>query len=170
MTAQRRTIVRNLMLAGLAVALAACSSAEKPELGANAGASGAQAGPVVPGSERDFIVNVGDRVHFLVDQWSLTPQAQETLRKQAAWLQRYPSITVRVEGHADERGTREYNLALSARRAQAVKNFLVSQGVAAGRISTIAFGKERPIALCDAESCWAQNRRAVTVITGGVRG
>jgi peptidoglycan-associated lipoprotein len=175
---EKRTIApcagRWLLAAGLAMALAACSSADKPQLDANAGnaalSGGAgQGGPVAPGSERDFILNVGDRVHFLVDQWSLTPQAQETLRKQAAWLQRYPSVTVRIEGHADERGTREYNLALSARRAQAVKNFLVSQGVAASRISTIAYGKERPIALCDAERCWAQNRRAVTVITGGAR-
>ena len=167
---------RWLLAAGLALTLAACSSADKPQLDAGAGAGGAglaggagQGGPVVPGSERDFILNVGDRVHFAVDQWSLSPQAQEILRRQAAWLKRYPSVTVRIEGHADERGTREYNLALSARRAQAVKNFLVSQGVAASRISTIAYGKERPIALCDEERCWAQNRRAVTVITGGAR-
>ena len=163
---------RLLLAAFVALALAACSSADKPKLGANAGnaALSGQNGPVTPGSERDFILNVGDRVHFLVDQWSLTPQAQETLRKQAAWLKRYPSVTVRIEGHADERGTREYNLALSARRAQAVKRFLIAQGVAPNRISTIAYGKERPIALCDAERCWAQNRRAVTVITGGARG
>ena len=161
----------------LGVVLTACAKDDKPQLDANAGlagqgagtGTGAGSGPVIPGSERDFIVNVGDRVHFLVDQWSLTPQAQETLRKQAAWLNRYPSVTVRIEGHADERGTREYNLALSARRAQAVKRFLISQGVAANRISTIAYGKERPVALCDAERCWAQNRRAVTVITGGAR-
>ena len=126
-------------------------------------------GQAIPGSEQDFIVNVGDRVHFQVDQWSLTPQAQDILRRQAAWLNRYPSVTVRIEGHADERGTREYNLALSARRAEAVKRFLISQGVAANRISTIAYGKERPVALCDEERCWAQNRRAVTVITGGAR-
>ncbi len=165
---------RWLLAAGLALTLAACSSADKPKLDANGGnaalSGGAgQGGPVVPGSERDFILNVGDRVHFAVDQWTLSPQAQEILRRQAAWLKRYPSVTVRIEGHADERGTREYNLALSARRAQAVKNFLVSQGVAANRISTIAYGKERPIALCDEERCWAQNRRAVTVITGGAR-
>ena len=166
---------RWLLAAALALTLAACSSADKPRLDPNAngaalaGGQGA-GGPVVPGSERDFILNVGDRVHFLVDQWSLTPQAQDTLRKQAAWLRRYPSVTVRIEGHADERGTREYNLALSARRAAAVKRFLVSQGVAPGRIATIAYGKERPVALCDAERCWAQNRRAVTVITGGARG
>ncbi len=164
-----------MLAVSLALALAACSSSDKPQLDPNAnnGAlSGGQGagGPVVPGSERDFILNVGDRVHFLVDQWSLTPQAQETLRRQAEWLKRYPSVTVRIEGHADERGTREYNLALSARRAAAVKRFLVSQGISPSRISTIAYGKERPVALCDEERCWAQNRRAVTVITGGARG
>ena len=177
---QLSTRVKHLALASLALTLAACSSADKPELGQNAGGQGAggaglsggaggAGGPVVPGSEREFIVKVGDRVHFLVDQWTLTPQAQETLRRQAAWLNRYPAVTVRIEGHADERGTREYNLALSARRANTVKNFLIGQGVAASRISTIAYGKERPVALCDAERCWAQNRRAVTVITGGAR-
>ncbi|HHI81588.1 MAG TPA: peptidoglycan-associated lipoprotein, partial [Rhizobiales bacterium] len=84
-----------------------------------------------------------------------------------AWLQQYPNVTIQIEGHADERGTREYNIALSARRATAVRNFLARQGIAASRMSTIAYGKERPVALCDAESCWNQNRRAVTVITGG---
>ena len=161
---------RLLPVMALAIILAACSNTNKPQLDANAGlAGGGAGGQVIPGSERDFIVNVGDRVHFLVDQWSLTPEAQDILRRQAAWLKRYPSVTVRIEGHADERGTREYNLALSARRAQAVKNFLVAQGIAPNRISTIAYGKERPVALCDEERCWAQNRRAVTVITGGVR-
>ncbi len=151
------------LLAGF-LALAGCSSANKPELDAGAGSGAAQ---VVPGSERDFMLNVGDRVHFLVDQSSLTPEARQILTRQAAWLRQYPNVTVRIEGHADERGTREYNIALSARRAATVKRFLVNQGVAASRISTIAFGKERPVALCDAEQCWAQNRRAVTVITGG---
>ena len=165
-------LARLLPMLALAATLAACSKDTQPQLdvsNAPGARQGTQGGPVVPGSERDFIVNVGDRVHFLVDQWSLTPEAQDILRRQAEWLNRYPSVTVRIEGHADERGTREYNLALSARRAQAVKRFLISQGVAANRISTIAFGKERPIALCDAERCWAQNRRAVTVITGGAR-
>jgi peptidoglycan-associated lipoprotein len=97
----------------------------------------------------------------------LTPEAQEVLRRQAAWLRQYPQVTIQVEGHADERGTREYNIALSARRATAAREFLLAQGVQAARLSTIAYGKERPVALCDAESCWSQNRRAVTVITGG---
>lgn len=121
----------------------------------------------IPGSERDFIVNVGDRVHFIVDQSTLTPEAQETLRRQVAWLRQYPGVAVQIEGHSDERGTREYNIALSARRASATQQFLIQQGVEGARLSTVAYGKERPVALCDAESCWNQNRRAVTLITGG---
>ncbi len=141
------------------LAVAGCSQKNRPDL-----ATEQQA---VPGSERDFIVNVGDRIYFIVDQSNLTPEAQETLRRQAAWLKQYPSVTIQVEGHSDERGTREYNIALSARRASATRQFLVAQGVAANRISTIAYGKERPVSICDAESCYSQNRRAVTVITGG---
>jgi peptidoglycan-associated lipoprotein len=114
-------------------------------------------------------VNVGDRVYFSEDKSTLSSEAQETLRRQAAWLKKYPEVTVQVEGHADERGTREYNIALSARRATAAREFLLAQGVSAKRISSIAYGKERPAAMCDAEQCWSQNRRAVTVITGGAR-
>lgn len=141
------------------LAVAGCSAKNRPDIVAEQTA--------VPGSERDFIVNVGDRIYFIVDQSTLTPEAQETLRRQAAWLRQYPTVTIQVEGHADERGTREYNIALSARRATATREFLVAQGIEPGRLSTIAYGKERPVALCDAESCWSQNRRAVTVITGG---
>ena len=155
--------IAGLKVAALAfglVALAGCSTTDKPDV----------ANPqqqAKPGTERDFILNVGDRVHFIVNQSTLTPQAMDTLRKQAAWLAQYPNVTVQIEGHADERGTREYNIALSARRATATRQFLASQGVQASRMSTIAYGKERPVALCDAENCWNQNRRAVTVITGG---
>jgi peptidoglycan-associated lipoprotein len=151
------------------LALAACSKKSTPNLEAAAGTQGLAANGAVPGSEDQFKTEVGDRVFFLVDQSNLTPEAQDTLRKQAAWLQQYPNVVVQIEGHADERGTREYNIALSARRATATKEFLIAQGVAAARISTIAFGKERPVALCDAEQCWSQNRRAVTVITGGAK-
>jgi peptidoglycan-associated lipoprotein len=154
------------------LALAACSKKSTPNLEAAAGTQGLAAngaGAAVPGSEDQFKTEVGDRIFFLVDQTNLTPEAQDTLRKQAAWLQQYPNVAVQVEGHADERGTREYNIALSARRAKTTKEFLIAQGVAAARISTIAFGKERPVALCDAEQCWSQNRRAVTVITGGAK-
>jgi peptidoglycan-associated lipoprotein len=112
---------------------------------------------------------VGDRVFFSEDQSTLSSEAQETLRRQAEWLNKYKSVTVQVEGHADERGTREYNISLSARRATAAREFLIAQGVTGSRISSIAYGKERPVALCDAEQCWSQNRRAVTVITGGAK-
>jgi peptidoglycan-associated lipoprotein len=144
--------------AGLLV-VGGCATQNRPDILAEQTA--------VPGSERDFMVNVGDRIHFIVDQSTLTPEAQETLRRQAAWLKQYPQVSVQIEGHADERGTREYNIALSARRASATREFLVAQGIQPGRLSTIAYGKERPVALCDAESCWNQNRRAVTVVTGG---
>ncbi|QPC45368.1 peptidoglycan-associated lipoprotein Pal [Kaustia mangrovi] len=141
------------------LAVAACSSSDRPDL--------QQQEAAVPGSERDFVLNVGDRVFFTTDVTTLSDEARETLRRQAAWLKLYPQIKVQVEGHADERGTREYNLALSAQRATNVRNFLVSQGIDASRLSTIAYGKERPVALCDAESCWSQNRRAVTIIMSG---
>ena len=150
---------------GCFLALAACSKKNTPDLNAGTGPGAA----AVPGSEQDFTVNVGDRVFFLEDKSTLNPEAQETLRRQAQWLNKYGKVTVQVEGHADERGTREYNIALSARRATAAREFLISQGVAATRISSIAYGKERPAALCDAEQCWSQNRRAVTVITGGAK-
>ena len=147
-----------------ALALAACAKKSTPDLEAANGAAAA-----MPGSEQDFAVNVGDRIYFAEDQSTLSPEAEETLRKQAAWLAQYPGVMIQVEGHADERGTREYNIALSARRATATREFLLAQGVDASRISTIAYGKERPVALCDAEQCWSQNRRAVTVITGGAK-
>jgi peptidoglycan-associated lipoprotein len=151
------------------LALAACSKKSTPDLEATAATNGLAAGQAVPGSAEQFQTEIGDRVYFLVDQSTLTPEAQDTLRKQASWLQQYPDVIVQVEGHADERGTREYNIALSARRATAAREFLIAQGVAPERVSTIAFGKERPVALCDAEQCWSQNRRAVTLITGGAK-
>jgi peptidoglycan-associated lipoprotein len=133
----------------------------------NAASLEAGAGVAPPGSVAEFQTVVGDRIYFLVDQSSLTPEAQQTLSKQAEWLKQYGNVTVQIEGHADERGTREYNIALSARRATVTREFLSAQGVEPSRVNTIAFGKERPVALCDAESCWSQNRRAVTVVTGG---
>ena len=145
------------------LALAACSKKNTPDLEAGTGG----VGQARPGSEQDFATNVGDRIYFIVDQSDLTPEGQEILTKQAQWLQQYSNVVVQVEGHSDERGTREYNIALSARRATATLEFLIAQGVNPKRISSIAYGKERPAALCDAEQCWTQNRRAVTVITGG---
>lgn len=147
------------------LALAACSKKNTPDLEANNGIGHA----AVQGSENQFKTEVGDTVYYLVDQSTLTPEGQETLRKQAAWLRQYSDVMIQVEGHADERGTREYNIALSARRATTTREFLVAQGVEAKRISTIAYGKERPAALCDAEQCWSQNRRTVTVITSGAK-
>jgi peptidoglycan-associated lipoprotein len=146
-------------IVGLAIMLAACSRQAQPK---QYGLSGG--GPATPGSEADFTSNVGDLVHFQVDSSSLTGEAQGILRNQARWLSQYPQYRVTVEGHADERGTREYNLALGARRAIAVRNFLASQGVSAARIRTISYGKERPVAVCDNISCWSQNRRAQTVL------
>ena len=122
---------------------------------------------ILPGSAQDFKVNVGDTVHFALNQYNIEENDKGTLSKQAAWLTRYPSVRLTVEGHADERGTREYNLALGARRANAVKEFLVAQGVAAGRLETVSYGKERPVCTESGEDCWSQNRRGVSVITGG---
>jgi peptidoglycan-associated lipoprotein len=117
-----------------------------------------------PGSQQDFVVNVGDRVFFETDSTELTPQARGTLDKQAQWLQLYNRYSFTIEGHADERGTREYNIALGARRAQTVHDYLASRGVDANRMRTISYGKERPVAVCNDISCWSQNRRAVTVL------
>jgi peptidoglycan-associated lipoprotein len=150
-----------------ALAITACAKNAAEEDGLAAGAGAGRAGYAAPGSAQDFVVNVGDRVFFETDSSDLTPTAQATLDKQAAWLQRYGRYSFTVEGHADERGTREYNFALGARRAEVVKNYLASRGLAAGRIRTISYGKERPVAVCDDISCWSQNRRAVTVLSGG---
>jgi peptidoglycan-associated lipoprotein len=162
---------RTAVLMSCFLALAACSKKNTPDLEAGGGAGGsgigAGANNVAPGSVEDFSTNVGDRIYFLVDQTDLTSEGREILSRQAQWLSQYPGVTVQVEGHADERGTREYNISLSARRATNTRNFLISQGVNGSRISSIAYGKERPAQLCDAEECWSQNRRAVTVITGG---
>ena len=110
---------------------------------------------------------MGDVVHFQVDSSALTGESQGILRNQASWLNQYPEYTVTIQGHADERGTREYNLALGAKRAMAVRGFLAAQGVNAARIRTISYGKERPVAVCDDISCWSQNRRAQTVLNSG---
>ena len=120
-----------------------------------------------PGSAEDFRVNVGDTVHFGYNEYNIQDADKGVLGRQAAWLAKYPAVRVTVEGHADERGTREYNLALGARRANAVKEYLVSQGVSTGRLETVSYGKERPVCTESNEGCWAQNRRGVTVITGG---
>jgi peptidoglycan-associated lipoprotein len=154
----RATKFAAMILAGLS--LAACANNPNQLNGANAGLAGSAA----PGSAQDFVVNVGDRVFFESDSTELTPQSVATLDKQAEWLQRYNRYAFTVEGHADERGTREYNIALGARRAQTVRDYLISRGVQGNRMRTISYGKERPVAVCNDISCWSQNRRAVTVL------
>ena len=123
-----------------------------------------QAPAITPGSAQDLIANVGDRVFFDFDKFDLRPTARATLERQAAWLKRFPNLNVSIEGHADERGTREYNLALGERRANSVKDFLISQGIDPRRIRTISYGKERPVALGSNEAAWSQNRRGVTAV------
>jgi peptidoglycan-associated lipoprotein len=153
-------ILQGLKLAAVfAVALSMGACANK-----NVGADGAMASAATPGSPQEFVVTVGDRVFFESDQTDLTPQAIATLEKQAQWLQTYPRYSFTIEGHADERGTREYNIALGARRAQSVRTFLTSRGIDPSRMRTISYGKERPVAVCNDISCWSQNRRAVTVL------
>ena len=111
-------------------------------------------------------MNVGDRVFFETDSTDLTSTATATLDKQAQWLNQYPTYAILIEGHADERGTREYNFALGSRRAQVTRDYLVGKGIAASRLKTVSYGKERPVAVCDDISCWSQNRRAVTTLSG----
>jgi peptidoglycan-associated lipoprotein len=143
------------LLAGLA--LSACASQQAAD-------SMASAGVATPGSQQDFVVNVGDRVFFETDSTELTPQARAILDKQAQWLQQYGNYAFTIEGHADERGTREYNIALGARRAQTVRDYLAARGIQPQRMRTVSYGKERPVAVCNDISCWSQNRRAVTVL------
>ncbi len=146
----------------MAASVAAC--ADKDKEGLEAGLNGGKGAPATPGSARDFSQNVGDIVYFSSDSSDLTPEAQQTLSKQARWLQQYAQYTITVEGHADERGTREYNIALGARRAVAVRDFLTRNGVPAQRVRHVSYGKERPVAVCNDISCWSQNRRAQTVL------
>ncbi len=155
-----KQIMRGVRFAALLAGALAISACAKNGMEAQGNAA------ATPGSQQDFVVNVGDRVFFDTDSSELTPQSRATLDKQAQWLNNYTQYSeFTIEGHADERGTREYNLALGARRAQAARDYLISRGVAANRMHTISYGKERPVALCDDISCWSQNRRAVTVLS-----
>jgi len=155
------------------VAVSACTNPNGLGGGLGGGAGGSGSG-FEPGSASDptspayFQQTVGDRVLFEVDQSTLTDQGRATLTGQANWLITNNDYFAVIEGHADEQGTREYNLALGARRANAVREFLVSQGIASNRLKTVTFGKERPIGICSAEACYAENRRAVTVISAGL--
>ena len=148
----------------MSLAVAGCASKKTPNSAADLGLNGA--GAATPGSAQDFTVNIGDRIFFDTDSSSIRADAQTTLSRQAQWLNQYRQYAIVIEGHADERGTREYNLALGARRAAATRDFLVSKGVSASRLKTISYGKERPVAVCDDISCWSQNRRAVTTLSG----
>jgi peptidoglycan-associated lipoprotein len=152
--------LRFAALLGSAMMVAACAS--NPNDPNAAGGSAA-----TPGSAQDFVVNVGDRVFFETDSTELTPQARATLDKQSQWLNQYNRYAFTIEGHADERGTREYNIALGARRAQVTRDYLIARGVDGSRMRTISYGKERPVAVCNDISCWSQNRRAVTVLNAG---
>ena len=156
------------LVAALAMALALGACAKNPtDADAMNGAYGAGAGGAgAPGSVQEFSASIGDRVFFDTDSTELNPTATAVLDKQANWLNQYQKYTFTIEGHADERGTREYNFALGARRAESTKNYLVAKGVAPSRIKTISYGKERPVAVCNDISCWSQNRRAVTVLAG----
>ncbi|MEZ0251354.1 MAG: peptidoglycan-associated lipoprotein Pal [Methylobacteriaceae bacterium] len=148
-----------------ALGLGACSK-DSDLADASGFGAGGPGGAARPGSAQDFVVNIGDRVFFESDSTDLTPTATATLDKQASWLQRYPRYSFLIEGHADERGTREYNYSLGARRAQTVQDYLASRGISASRMRTVSYGKERPVAVCNDISCWSQNRRSVSVLDG----
>lgn len=157
------------ILAAAALALAACSSSNPegsvaPIGGGPGGISSSRFGP---GSQQDLAQTAGDRVFFQYDKADISGEGQQILERQARWLQRYPNVTVTIEGHTDERGTREYNLALGERRAQVVKNALAALGVSAGRIQTISYGKERPVIVGSDEAGYAQNRVGITTVNGG---
>jgi peptidoglycan-associated lipoprotein len=155
--------------------LAACASDEAANVAAepppaavtSASPATLNNGQIIPGSLQDFQQNVGDRVFFAYDRYDLDEQGRSILRRQAEWLAKYPTVTLTVEGHADERGTREYNLALGARRATTVREYLTSLGMSPSRLETMSYGKERPACLESSESCWSQNRRGQSTIRSG---
>src|SRR5947209_10292745 len=161
--------LRFIAVAGAMLMLAACGSNPEPAGGPGGpmgpgGPGGLGASRFGPGSQQDLASTAGDRVFFAYDQADISSEGQQTLQRQAQWLHRYPNVSVTIEGHCDERGTREYNLALGERRAQAVKNVLVASGIPAGRISTISYGKERPEIPHSDDQSYAQNRRGVTTV------
>jgi len=161
-------IIRIIGLAAAVLLLAACSSHPPPGPvgGMPSGMSGGP-GSFAPGSQQDLAATAGDRVFFAYDQSTISSEGQQILQRQAEWLKRYSQVTVTIEGHCDERGTREYNLALGERRAQGVKSVLVALGIPAARIQTISYGKERPIVVGSDEAGYAQNRVGITTINGG---
>lgn len=178
-----KNFVRGGLVALAVAGLAACASNPKPapapapapaqtpppSAAAPSPPVESQSTAPIPGSEQDFVINAGDRVYFDFDQYAIRPDAAPVLDAQAAWLNRYRSVRVRIEGNCDERGTREYNFALGARRAQAVRDYLVSRGVDPARMDVISYGKERPIDPGSGETAWAHNRNGHTQITSGAR-
>ncbi|MBI6628612.1 peptidoglycan-associated lipoprotein Pal [Pontibaca salina] len=162
------------IIAAALLGLAACNDPSR--LGDGMGGAAAGSGTFAPGSASDprspifFQEAIGDRVFFANDQSGLSPEARATLDGQSQWLLTNTDYTAVIEGHADEKGTREYNLALGARRANTVREYLVTSGVPASRLKTISYGKERPIEICSVEACYSKNRRAVTVLAGGLTG
>lgn len=164
------TLARNPFVIALVCGIALASCAKKNKLNSTDDLGLNTQNSATPGSQQDFTVNVGDRIFFDTDSTSIRADAQQTLQKQAQWLNQYSGYRITIEGHADERGTREYNLALGARRAEATRDYLVAQGVDGSRMKTISYGKEQPVAVCDDISCWSQNRRAVTALKGGPNG
>ena len=146
------------------VLVAACETA--PGSDASAAGSGSSSSSLQPGSQEDLVVNVGDRVFFGFDRFDLDQKSRAVLEKQAAWMKTYQAATVTIEGHADERGTREYNIGLGERRANSAKDYLIALGINPNRVRTISYGEERPVALGSNEDAWTQNRRAVTVVSG----
>ncbi|MZR14101.1 peptidoglycan-associated lipoprotein Pal [Maritimibacter sp. DP07] len=161
-----RKITLTALMIG-AVALSACSQDRFNAADGSANAAGMSGSVNDPTSAAYFNQAIGDRVLFAVDQSTLSPEAERILAQQAQWLNSNTAYSAIIEGHADEQGTREYNVALGARRASAVQSFLVQRGVAPNRLKTVSYGKERPLAICSDESCYQQNRRAVTVLTTG---
>jgi peptidoglycan-associated lipoprotein len=160
-------VLRFIAVAGALLMLAACSSTPDPGAsgpGGPGGPGGISSSRGGPGSQQDLAATAGDRVFFAYDRSDISSEAQQILQRQSQWLKRYPNVSVTIEGHTDERGTREYNLALGERRAQAVKNVLVALGVPAARVSTISYGKERPEIPHSDDQSYAQNRRGVTTV------
>lgn len=173
--AMRSFARRTAVLAGALILVTACASdGDKSVSATGAGAATPRTAPVTrfdtgpePGTAEHFLVNAQERVHFDTDRYDLDAEDRSILQRQAAWLQQFPTVDVTVEGHADERGTREYNLALGSRRANTVRDYLVSLGVSPSRIRTVSFGKERPIAPGSDQRSWNLNRRSVTKVDGG---
>lgn len=181
MSFDAKRAIRLALIVAATASMAACATKPKPQPGPGPSAGPGPAGPrtpgpagpidtrPIPGSVQDFVINVGDFVYFDLDRYDIRSDAMPVLDAQAAWLRQYPAVKIRVEGNCDERGTREYNLALGARRANAVRDYLISRGVPASRITTLSWGKERPVDPGSNEDAWARNRNGHTVIVEGAR-